>query len=290
MKTTRTHTRAALTLFAAMVAMPFALRAENVHDHPTEVDTPASVNATSGIGAYTGTPATDSVSGTSRAPHAVNTEADANYINSRAGTTADSSLESDIRPSGGFSEPGATNANASANPDVRAQQGVMTRDNSNSYDQNGRQMNSRAGIGTELNHTDAVNLRLQTETVTDSVERASFSGRDQAISLAQRGAEQGREITSSIRSSTRSLEDDARKDVESALRDAERARERLNVAITEARSSTERRWDGRREQLAERFEDYAEKLEEARETAVNGGARFETQISRSPANTPDTQG
>ena len=136
----------------------------------------------------------------------------------------------------------------------------------------------------DLNRPDAVNLRLQTKTVTDSVESATYALRDSAIALARRGSEDGRVITSSVRAGARILGDDAREDVEKATERAEQARQRLNGAISLATDSTETRWKDLRDELSERYEQYATALEEARQEAVDGGVRFESQIT--PAATP----
>lgn len=135
----------------------------------------------------------------------------------------------------------------------------------------------------DLNRPDAVNLRLQTQSVTDSIESATYSLRDSAVALARRGSEDGRIITASVRAGARILGDDAREDVEKAAERAEQARQRLNGAISLATASTETRWKDLRDELSERYEQYATTLEEARKEAVDGGVRFETQIT--PAST-----
>ena len=136
----------------------------------------------------------------------------------------------------------------------------------------------------DLNRPDAVNLRLQTRSVTESIESVTYALRDSAIALARRGSEDGRTITASVRAGARILGDDARDDVEKAAERAELARQRLNGAISLATDSTETRWKDLRGELSERYEQYATALEEARKEAVDGGVRFESQIT--PAATP----
>ena len=133
-----------------------------------------------------------------------------------------------------------------------------------------------------------MNLRLQTRSVTDSIESATYSLRDSAVALARRGSEDGRTITASVHAGARILGDDAREDVEKAAERAEQARQRLNGAISLATDSTETRWKDLRDELSERYEQYATALEEARKEAVDAGVRFETQITPAPAATPAT--
>ena len=127
----------------------------------------------------------------------------------------------------------------------------------------------------DLNRADAVNARLVTTTVLSSIEEAAFTTRDQSIALAQQGAAEGRAITTSLRAGVRLLGDGSREEAETALIKAEQARDRLNTAITKARESTEDRWKEVREDLGERYEQYAGALEEARKLVVDGGVKFE---------------
>lgn len=127
----------------------------------------------------------------------------------------------------------------------------------------------------DLNRADAVNARLSTRTVLAAVEGAQFPTRDQAIALAQRGAAEGRAITSSLRAGVRLLGDGPRDDAETALVKAEQARDRLNSSLSKARESNEDRWKDVREDLAERYEQYAGALEEARKLVVDGGVTFQ---------------
>lgn len=138
----------------------------------------------------------------------------------------------------------------------------------------------------DLNRADAVNVRLQTSSVTDSIESTSYALRDQAIALAQRGADEGFSITASIKAGVRVLGDTARGDVEKILNRADQARARLVGAIATARDSSEARWNEYREMLSDRYEGYAEVLEEARKAAVDGGVRFEDQTPQA-ADAPD---
>ncbi len=130
-------------------------------------------------------------------------------------------------------------------------------------------------VSQDLNRTDAVNARLATRTVLAAVEGAEFATRDQSIALAQQGAAEGRAITTSLRAGVRLLGDGVREDAETSLIKAEQARDRLNTALSKARESTEDRWKEVREDLSERYEQYAATLEEARKLIVEGGVKFE---------------
>lgn len=139
----------------------------------------------------------------------------------------------------------------------------------------------------DLNRPDAVNLRLSTRIVVDTVENAEYTERANATALARRGAEEGRDITSSLKAGAQTLGDDDRKDLETAVIKAEQERNRLVQALGKATDANESRWSDVREEIAERYEKYAGLLEDAREMAVDGGVRFQTRISRVPADPMD---
>lgn len=130
-------------------------------------------------------------------------------------------------------------------------------------------------VSQDLNRADAVNARLATTTVLAAVDGAEFTTRDQSIALAQQGAAEGRAITTSLRAGVRLLGDGGREEAETALIKAEQARDRLNTALSKARESTEDRWKEVREDLSDRYEQYAASLEDARKLVVEGGVKFE---------------
>ena len=133
----------------------------------------------------------------------------------------------------------------------------------------------------DLNSSGAVGARLNTDSATDTIQATGFAARDQALSLAERGANEGRAIAGAIENSASRLESDARADVEKAMRKADQARDRLDQAIDQGRNATERRWDKARDQIAERYEEFSKSLEKARNTAVENGARLDAQASGS---------
>lgn len=139
----------------------------------------------------------------------------------------------------------------------------------------------------DLNRPDAVNLRLSTRIVVDTVDNAGYTERTTAAALARRGVEEGRDITSSLKAGAQILEEDDRKDLETAVTKAEQERNRLVQALTKVGDSDEDRWSNVREEIADRYEKYADLLEDAREMAVESGVRFQTRISRAPADPMD---
>ena len=138
---------------------------------------------------------------------------------------------------------------------------------------------SAATAPVDLSGSGSVDLRLNTDSAKAAIAATGFASRDQAIGIAERGANEGRTIAGAIESSASRLQTDARADVEKAMRKADQARDRLNQAIERGRNSTEGRWDNAREDLSDRYEQYANALEKARDTAVGNGARLDAQAA-----------
>ncbi len=130
----------------------------------------------------------------------------------------------------------------------------------------------------DLNRDNAVAMRLNTRTTTRDIESAEFANRDRAINMAESGMSQGKQIVLALRTGT-TTDADGRKDIDKAIREVEQAERELNGAITESRGATAARWDNAREELAERYEEYAEALEDAHAVAVDNGMRFRSQVS-----------
>lgn len=135
----------------------------------------------------------------------------------------------------------------------------------------------------DLNGTGYVDLHLNTEAAKASIEAADFAAREQALSIAERGASEGRTIAGAIENGSGGLQVEARNDLDKAMRKADQARGRLNQAIERGRNSTEGRWDNAREELSTRYEQYANALEKARDTAVGNGARLESRTDNAPS-------
>lgn len=131
----------------------------------------------------------------------------------------------------------------------------------------------------DLNREDAVAMQLNTEATTDNIESTEFENRDLAITMAESGVTEGKQIVLALRTNGATTTPEARKDLDKAIRKVEQAEQKLNGAITGSRNATQARWDDAREELADRYEDYAEALEDAREVAVDGGVRFQSQVS-----------
>ncbi len=137
-----------------------------------------------------------------------------------------------------------------------------------------------AGSGSvDLSGSGSVDVRLNTDSAKDTIQGTAFAARDQALNIAERGANEGRMIAGAIESGASRLEAEARSDVEKAMVKANQARDRLNQAIERGRNATERRWDNARDELAERYEEFADSLEKARDTAVEKGARLDAQAT-----------
>lgn len=130
----------------------------------------------------------------------------------------------------------------------------------------------------DLNRDNAVAMRLNTATTTRDIESAEFANRERAINLAEAGVNQGKQIVLAIRTGT-TADTDSRKDIDKAIRQVEQAERELNGAITDVRAAAANGWHDAREELAERYEDYADALEDAREVAVDHGMRFSSQAS-----------
>ncbi|MFH1498351.1 MAG: hypothetical protein ABII82_11045 [Verrucomicrobiota bacterium] len=141
----------------------------------------------------------------------------------------------------------------------------------------------KPGTRADLNHKDAVEMQLNTRATTDNIESTGFENRDLAITMAESGLTEGKQIVLALRSSGSTTTPEARKDLDQAIRKVEQAEQKLTGAITSGRSASESRWDTAREELADRYEDYAEALENAREVAVDGGVHFQSQASADSA-------
>jgi hypothetical protein len=131
----------------------------------------------------------------------------------------------------------------------------------------------------DLSGSGSVDVRLNTDSATDTIQATAFAARDQALNIAERGVNEGRVIAGAIESSASRLEAEARSDVEKAMLKANQARDRLNQAIERGRNATERRWDNARDEIAERYEELANSLEKARDTAAEKGARLDAQAA-----------
>lgn len=142
------------------------------------------------------------------------------------------------------------------------------------------------GISQDLNRSDSINARLATRSVTSSIESASFATRDDAIKLAQHGVNDGRALITALQNGARSIGDGARAELNAAFIKTEQSRARLVQAIAKATDSTEARWTELRTELAERYEEFATALEDARKLATDNGARFDPVVIPAPPAPP----
>lgn len=139
--------------------------------------------------------------------------------------------------------------------------------------------NARDEIKVDLNASNAITMALQTDQLRRAIETVDFDQRDNAVAFARKGQERGEIIAGVIKDRAGRLPETSQQEIKESLDEVEEARVRLYQAITKGRESTEERWDTAREELGERHEQFAEALEEARKTALQAGALFESRVS-----------
>ncbi len=136
-------------------------------------------------------------------------------------------------------------------------------------------------LGIDLNASNSVDVTLKTDALRNSVETVGYEVRDSAVAFAREGRERGQAIAEAVKTRSADLRESAQQRVEKAMDNVDKARDRLDSAITKAGDATENRWDNAREELAERYEQFAEALDEARETALKAGVKFEGSVTAS---------
>lgn len=252
MNKTRHNAKTYLVTFATLAALPFALHAGGDSDHAHNRAQDSNV-------AHTDVAADHSSIDQSTGTHV------------RTGPMVDRSSRT---PNGVAREPNEARAEAL---DRAGQPGT---DDSRGYTGADRDYvdDRTPATQVDLNRDNAVAMRLNTTTTTRDIESAEFVNHERAINMAEAGVNQGKQIVLALRTGT-TADTEARKDVDQAIRKVEQAERELNGAITDGRAATASRWDDAREELAERYEDYADALEDAREVAVDGGMRFRSQAS-----------
>ncbi|MFH1498765.1 MAG: hypothetical protein ABII82_13170 [Verrucomicrobiota bacterium] len=137
----------------------------------------------------------------------------------------------------------------------------------------------KADTRVDLNAATSINTALRTNSLRDMVETADFERRDIAVTFAQQGHERGAIITGVIKERTDALPESSRQEVQESLDEVEKARVRLVQSLSKGRESTDDRWDIIRERLGERYEQYAEALDEARQSAIRAGAVFAAPVN-----------
>lgn len=256
---TRQPTKPAL-LLAALLALPAGLCAAELN---------ATQTATTAVDAAT---QASSASANAAAQAAANAQLAANQATANATAAGNQALNTT-----------GVNAGSGLIADAGVGASRETRQLNGNADANSRQSvtgrSDRAAV--DLNNSGSVAARLDPHAATNAIEATDYASREQAIAIAERGSAEGRMIAGAIENSSARLEASARADVEKAARKAEEARTRLEQAIQHGRDSTERRWDNARENISERYQQFSNALEKARETAVEKGARLEVEASGS---------